>query len=519
MVDHGGRRAAESTCGPLTRRALLAAATFSASPAAAAARWRLFLTARHVAFQRGIRFVPRRPALSDENLLPAEYPWEAARANAYSTLIDGPTLRLWYSAHALLQDTPRFGPGARIFTGDSMCYAESEDGLHFRKPRLDLIPFQGSRQNNIVLPGSGPCIFVDPFDRPERRFKMLAKNLEGSKPEFVERWPEARGADPRASYLLTSPDGFRWRRNPDPIIPFSLGSQRHILWDDRIGRWVVFMRANRPANLCYSRVEIEKDAWDQPIPFRRKAGKAYMDAGSRPPLLEDEWPIAVDVDDRDRPHANIYSMNPWKVPDCEDAYLAFVPVWYKQPGSDQVEVQLAVSDDGVTWTRPWREPLIAPGAAGPQSAGQIWPVPDPIIRGEETWLYVQALPYRHLDFRAPQPGQGITARAVFGRNRFVGVEAVERDAELVTHPMKVGGRFLELNTDARAGRLRVSLETAEGNPLKGYSLEESIPISADAQTAAARWRGRSDLSGLVGSVVRLRFTFEHCRFYAFRFSS
>jgi hypothetical protein len=232
--------------GAMTRRALVAAASFSAAAQpAAAARWRLFLTGRHVAFHRGVRFVPQRPALSDENLLPAEHPWEAARVGPYASLIAGPKLRLWYSAHALLQDAPRIGPGARIFTGDSMCYAESEDGLHFRKPRLDLIPFEGSRKNNIVLPGSGPCVFVDRFDRPERRFKMLAKNLEGSKPEFVERWPEARGADRLASYLLTSSDGLRWRRDPDPIIPFSLGSQRHILWDDRIGRWSSFVAIAR----------------------------------------------------------------------------------------------------------------------------------------------------------------------------------------------------------------------------------------------------------------------------------
>jgi hypothetical protein len=32
-------------------------------------------------------------------------------------------------------------------------YAESEDGLHWRKPPLDLIEFRGSRKDNIILNG------------------------------------------------------------------------------------------------------------------------------------------------------------------------------------------------------------------------------------------------------------------------------------------------------------------------------------------------------------------------------
>ena len=32
-----------------------------------------------------------------------------------------------------------------------LCYAESDDGIHWRKPKLGICDFKGSKANNIVL--------------------------------------------------------------------------------------------------------------------------------------------------------------------------------------------------------------------------------------------------------------------------------------------------------------------------------------------------------------------------------
>ena len=95
-----------------------------------------------------------------------DQPWEFF--TPYVTLIhhEGKYL-LFYNT-----TTYRLG---RSSEGYMVCYAESEDGLNYRKPPLGQVEFQGSRENNLVLgPGvcrygiHGPAIFVDPKRRAGR---------------------------------------------------------------------------------------------------------------------------------------------------------------------------------------------------------------------------------------------------------------------------------------------------------------------------------------------------------------
>lgn len=40
------------------------------------------------------------------------------------------------------------------------CYAESRDGLKWEKPKLGLFEFNGSKENNIILTGTGTHCFA-----------------------------------------------------------------------------------------------------------------------------------------------------------------------------------------------------------------------------------------------------------------------------------------------------------------------------------------------------------------------
>ena len=47
------------------------------------------------------------------------------------------------------------------------CYAESKDGIHWEKPDLGIVEWQGSRRNNILFPpgdiqGTNACVIIDP---------------------------------------------------------------------------------------------------------------------------------------------------------------------------------------------------------------------------------------------------------------------------------------------------------------------------------------------------------------------
>jgi len=131
-------------------------------------------------------------------------------------------LRMWYLARGRLDtDTEIFAPGKLDFDPSigwvkgarelRACYAVSRDGVHWEKPNLGLVEYNGSKENNIVDLLEGRCnlslmpMIYDPEDPdPNRRFKVA---FESSRHDF------------RVS-VAYSPDGLRWSESPNnPVAP------------------------------------------------------------------------------------------------------------------------------------------------------------------------------------------------------------------------------------------------------------------------------------------------------------
>ena len=59
-------------------------------------------------------------------------------------------------------------------------YAESDDGIHWTKPKLGIIEFNGSSENNLVWdgPAENLAVFRDdnPNCHPAERYKSLARS-------------------------------------------------------------------------------------------------------------------------------------------------------------------------------------------------------------------------------------------------------------------------------------------------------------------------------------------------------
>jgi hypothetical protein len=118
----------------------------------------------------------------------------------YGTVLqDGDRFRMWYYAIS-----PAEKPGD--LREGPICYAESEDGLRWTKPRLGQVEFNGSRDNNAVaLPGrltEGTYVLKDAADPdPARRYKMAYQEIQ----------PHNRFYSLRTA---TSPDGLHWVAGP-----------------------------------------------------------------------------------------------------------------------------------------------------------------------------------------------------------------------------------------------------------------------------------------------------------------
>ena len=75
-------------------------------------------------------------------------PWEGSGSGYHSVFKDGEKYRMYYKAWQLDVSDKGVKTNAHpLFC----CYAESDDGIHWKKPELGLHEFNGSKANNIVI--------------------------------------------------------------------------------------------------------------------------------------------------------------------------------------------------------------------------------------------------------------------------------------------------------------------------------------------------------------------------------
>ena len=156
-----------------------------------------------------------------------DQPWEGNTCFYHSVLLDGDLYRMYYrGSHHV--------PGENA-SHQTVCYAESNDGVTWQKPELGLVEFNGSKANNIIWDGVGRHNFV-PFKDPNPNYKPEAryKAIGGSKHEG-------------GLFAFQSPDAIHWSLMSDkPVITEgAFDSQNLAFWDAKRGRYVDYHRQGR----------------------------------------------------------------------------------------------------------------------------------------------------------------------------------------------------------------------------------------------------------------------------------
>jgi len=127
---------------------------------------------------------------------------DQAAAHFYGAVLhDNGKFRMWYYACGFKEPGDPYKPAFEKLTTGPVCYAESDDGITWTKPKLGQVEFSGSKANNaIFLPDStieGVNVIRDDDDPdPERRYKMVYNPHNGK--TWVIR-------------TATSPDGYKWK--------------------------------------------------------------------------------------------------------------------------------------------------------------------------------------------------------------------------------------------------------------------------------------------------------------------
>ncbi len=404
-----------------------------------------------------------------------DQPWEGNSCGYHTIFQDGPIYRMYYRGWNHNMSTAQPTHPAVV------CYAESQDGIQWERPALNLVEFEGSRQNNIVWAGAGTHNFVpfkdmNPQCPSEALYKAVGQREDGS----------------RALLAFQSADGLRWQlTSNEPILTQgAFDSQNLAFWD-----------AVRQEYHCYFR-----DFRDGRRDIKVSTSADFVR------WTEPEWLVFPDA-----PNEHLYTNAVMPYYRAPHLLIGFPTRFFPDRGS-LTEGLFMSSRDGRTFDR-WAEAFIRPGLNPDKwhnRSNYIWwglvETESPLPGGSrELSVYTDESYYFE--------GKAVRTRRYTCRiDGFVSAHASLAGGEVVTKPIVFEGDELVVNVStSAAGGLRVQIEHLNGRSATGYGLTQCPEIYGDAIEHTVRWQSGSDVSALAGRPVRLRFALRDADLYAFGF--
>ena len=437
-----------------------------------------------------LRLHSPRPA---ESVITFDRSWEGAFCG-YTTIIkDADLLRMYYRG---LPTAGRDGTDTEV-----TCYAESKDGIHWKKPNLGIYEIHGTRDNNVVLSGHTPASHnFSPFldTNPKAADNQRYKALGGSSAGLI---------------AFASSDGLRWKR-----------LQQHPVFTEGVfdSQNVAFYSEVEKQYLCYFRTWTET-SYGNFRTISRTTSKDFI-----------HWTDPVAMSFGDTPYEHLYTNQTTPYFRAPHIYLGvaarFMPgqqvlteVDAKQIGVDHryfgdcSDAVLLSSRGGSRYDRTFMESLVRPGLGLQNWVSRTnYPALGIVPTGDkEMSIYLQK-----------NYGQATShlQRFTWRTDGFSSVHAGYDPGELITKPVLFSSRnsraacrlMLNYSTSA-AGSIRVELQDATGRVIPGYSLDDCIPIIGDRISRAVSWQGNLNLEEWVGQPIRLRFTMKDADLFSIHF--
>ena len=387
----------------------------------------------------------------------------------------------------------RYFAGSDI--GDLLCYAESDDGLHWTKPDLGVFAFDDSPNNNIVWDLHGASVFIDnQAQEPEKRYKAIG---------FCRRY--------RNIFLITSPDGIHWSDadSTHPVIERANEGPTNVVYDEKTERYLAYMlvnRGNERRHIEYSESKSLNGKWTGPTTILE-------------PNREDD---TIGQTRHGAIRAEYYNMSGFPY---GGIYIGILSVLYVtadiakpltgQAGVDgPIDAQLVYSRDGVTWHHfEDRSPIIPRGDVGSFDSGMIiFTAKEPLVKDNGMHWYYTGSTETHgglLKDKVMSIG-----RASWRLDGFVSLDADANGGTVETVPLRIPDGRLEVNVDATQGSLAVEVLFPDGRIQPGFSAKTCSPIRGDHLHHPVNWT-QIDLTQ-AQQPLRLRFSLRQAKLYSFR---
>ena len=412
-------------------------------------RSQLFLDDYLIADSSGLeRQVHQPDPVPDNPLIVPDRPWEGKGIVLLQVLRENGLFRMWYTSQL------KYRTEEGVDTRFPLLYAESEDGLTWRKPELGILEFEGSRKNNFLIHGARTAGLFHESGEPDptRRYKALVWH----EPDLVQR---------EGYFLYTSPDGIRWnRQHNSPVVPSlrkSFELPQNGIGDTSIFRWdPVLEQYIGDVKFVLT-----------PTPGRKMRCRGIM--------------TSDDLVHWTRPRMTIH-------PDG---------LHWSRVGGREVFLPLGESD---SWDPDYTDPV----HSGPLAVGdEIWFY----YRGSR-------IRERDGAPKGEWPGYAMAiGLAKLRKDGFVSLNAGKEKGTLLTRPLTFTGKKLYLNAEiGKAGRISAAVLRADGTETENHAISSCRPMTESELNCCMTWPQGVDLNEFRGRHNRLRFELENAKLYSFR---
>jgi len=486
----------------------------ASQPIDVGSRKQLFIDRKFVAAEENITLVVNPPAKLPEAVIRSDKPWDAFRLIWFSVGEDEDGYKMWYQAF----DNDQWSGGR-----SRMCYATSKDLIHWEKPNLGIIEFEGSKENNIIIEDIvNGSVFIDPHADPAERYKLVYTDHRAG-------WKDI--------YVVASADGIHWEMPGTKVAEHGADTQHAPFWDPRLQKYVVYMRASGDHPF------VDPIESDPPVVAPKLIRPGRQLARIEVDDILQPWPTeqirrVMTADEHDPEGSDIYHHHPWQYPFADDAYFLF-PLTYHHfrsgettAGNDGVnDTQFAASRNGVNWIRYDRRPYVGRGLPGEPDCGMVQCGSGRHFRrGDYLYQFCAGWPWTHGGFRRLSQADRQDKEVSWGRQHyylvrqrldgFVSADAPYGGGYLVTPPIVFQGTRLELNINVAAmGEARVEIQEPDGKPSPGFELDSCRRILFNDTAYTVRWGDSSDVASLAGKPIRLKIWMRSAKLYAFQFAS
>lgn len=376
------------------------------------------------------------------------------------------------------------------------CYAESDDGISWRKPSLQLYEINGTKDNNVVLANAAPvthnfCPFLD------------SKVGVSAKAKY-----KALGGTAKSGLIaFQSADGINWTKMQEsPVITDGkFDSQNVAFWSESEKKYVAYFRIWTESGYSGFR-SIGRATSDDFIHWSETTAMTFGDTPMQHLYTNQTHPyfrapqIYVAIAARFMPNRQVV--------DEKNAHqLGVNPKYYK----DCSDAIFMTSRGGSQYDRTFMESFIRPGiglenwvSRTNYPALNVWQTSP-----TEMSIYVNqdyAQPTAHL------------RRYSLRLDGFASAHAAFTGGELITKPFIFSGEKLYLNfATSAAGSIRIEIWDTENNPIDGFTLADSPEIIGNEIERTVHWNSSAMLEQLAGKPIRLRFVLKDADLYSFRF--